>query len=103
MAGRSNYLFPGFKSEMIAAGTLRNWLYRQTREMGIPMKPHNFRHGLATLYLRDNPSGFSYAAQLLGNSASVVRQHYAWIDHDKELAEVQQEVAKLAGVKYGTQ
>jgi hypothetical protein len=101
-ATRSEYLFPGYKTEIISPNSLRNPLYRFTRDLGIPMTPHNFRHGLASIYLRDHPGEYSQAARLLDNTASTVRKHYAWIDEEAELATVQLELAKQAGFRHAS-
>lgn len=96
-AATSNYLFPGFESEIICAQVLRNWLADCSRDYGMPMHPHNFRHGLATLYLRSHPGDYSGAAKLLFVTPNTVRNHYAWIDKEAALRDVQVEVVKMAG------
>lgn len=98
-ADRSEYLFPGYRGQRISDEALRNWLQCHSRDLGIPMSPHNFRHGLASLWLRNRPGDYSGAARLLCNSPATVRAYYAWIDHDAEMVNVQAEVARQAGFR----
>ncbi|MCV2446902.1 hypothetical protein [Paracoccus sp. DMF] len=98
-ADRSEYLFPGYAGQRISDKSLRNWLQSHSRDLGIPMSPHNFRHGLASLWLRSRPGDYSGAARLLCNSPATVRAHYAWIDHDAEMVNVQTELARQAGFR----
>lgn len=100
-ADRSNYLFPGYEGELISAGALRGWLQDHGRNLGLPMNPHNFRHGLASIYLRDHPGEYSQAARLLCNTPETVRAHYAWIDEEAEMRVVQEKVAQLGGFRHG--
>ncbi|PVA06621.1 hypothetical protein DC363_08800 [Thalassorhabdomicrobium marinisediminis] len=99
-ASNSNYLFPGYKADRLSSTAFGNALYSHTRDLGIPMHPHNFRHGLATLYLRDHPGEYGQAARLLHNTSATVRKHYAWIDVERELFEVQREIARKAGFRH---
>lgn len=96
-ADRSEYLFPGYNGKKISDKALRNWLQHHSRDLGIPMSPHNFRHGLASLWLRSRPGDYSGAARLLCNSPATVRAYYAWIDHEAEMINVQNELARQAG------
>ncbi|WP_417809553.1 hypothetical protein [Thioclava sp.] len=96
---KSDFLFPGFEGEQIADQTVRDWLQRYSRDLGLPMKPHNFRHGLASLWLRSQPGDYVGAARLLCNSPAVVRKHYAWIDQEAEILKVQAELARQAGFR----
>lgn len=100
-AERSNYLFPGYNQEVISVTALRNWLQDHSRDLGMPMNPQNFRHGIASLYLRDHPGEYGQAARLLCNTPNVVRKHYAWIDEEAEMRKVQEEVARLGGFNDG--
>ena len=92
-ADRSEYLFPGYNGKRISDKALRNWLQHHSRDLGIPMSPHNYRHGLASLWLRSRPGDYSGAARLLCNSPATVRAYYAWIDHEAEMINVQAELA----------
>lgn len=96
-ADRSPFLFPGYSGTLIGQKTLGDWLTNHTRAIGLPMTPHNLRHGLATLHLKYHPGDYGGAARLLCNTPQTVRQYYAWIDEEAEMRNVQQEVAKLGG------
>ncbi|QUS37404.1 site-specific integrase [Falsirhodobacter algicola] len=98
-ADRSEYLFPGYNGKSISDKALRNWLQHHSRDLGIQMSPHNFRHGLASLWLRSRPGDYSGAARLLCNSPATVRTYYAWIDHEAEMINVQNELARQAGFR----
>lgn len=100
-AAHSPYLFPGYRTDVMGKESLRYWVQKHSMEMGLPMGPHNFRHGLASLYLRDHPGEYSQAALLLCISPEVVRSNYAWIDEEREMEMVQREVARLGGFTYG--
>lgn len=97
-ADRSDYLIPGYESRQISQTSLRNWLWTHSRDLGLPMKPHNFRHGLASLYLKYHPGEYNQAATLLGDKPETIRRYYAWIDNEAELAEVQRKVARMGGL-----
>jgi integrase len=60
--------------------TIRNAYRKAEKEAGVRIKPHWFRHGVATK-LRAN--GFSYEeiSDLLGNTVEVCRQRYARVDY----------------------
>lgn len=98
-AQTSEYLFPGFAAHggPIHGDTLRSWLKTHGRSIGIVMTPHDFRHGLASLYIRAHPGGYDHIARLLDNTPAVVRRYYAWIDNERVLFEVQQRMLKLGG------
>lgn len=97
-SNRSRGLFPGWKSEFLTAGGLRNWLAEHSGALGLPMTPHNFRHGGASLYLSYHPGDYAAAAQLLGDTEETVRHFYAWIDQQTEMQRVQTHIAKSAGI-----
>lgn len=94
-AEASDYVFPGPNGKPIDNRQVRSTLFKRTWELGIPMKPHNFRHGLTSLYLRAHPAAYSQAARLLGDNPDTVRKFYAWIDDEAEMATVQKEVAAM--------
>ncbi|WP_146673561.1 tyrosine-type recombinase/integrase [Thioclava sp. F36-6] len=93
----SDFLFPGYGGGQLSSTVLRGWLHRHARNHHLQMFPHNFRHGLASLYLRAQPGDYAGAARLLCNTPNVVRKYYAWIDEERELLEVQDKIIKMAG------
>lgn len=77
---------------------LYKWLTRSSAEIGLPMFPHNFRHGFATLLLARSWSNRGRAAAYLGCSVGVLDTFYGWIDKQQKLEEVQDLLAEvLAG------
>ena len=94
---QSPFLFPGYHGALIGQKSLGAWLTNHTRAIGLPMTPHNLRHGLATLHLKYHPGDYAGAARLLCITPQTARQYYAWIDEEAEMRNVQQEVAKLGG------
>jgi hypothetical protein len=95
-ADRSDLLIPGWHAAELSHAGFRNWLKQHSAEAGLPMKPHNFRHGQASLYLKHHPGEYSGAARLLGDKSEAVRTYYAWIDDDAEMARVQRLIAQKA-------
>lgn len=82
----------------LSGGLLYNWLTRSSAEIGLPMFPHNFRHGFATLLLARSWSNRGRAAAYLGCSVAVLDTYYGWIDKRQKLEEVQDLLAEaLAG------
>lgn len=77
---------------------LYKWFTRSSAEIGLPMYPHNFRHGFATLLLARSWSNRGRAAAYLGCSVGVLDTYYGWIDKQQKLEEVQDLLAEaLAG------
>ncbi|TNF21584.1 MAG: hypothetical protein EP318_06420 [Rhodobacteraceae bacterium] len=77
---------------------LYKWFTRSSADIGLPMYPHNFRHGFATLLLARSWSNRGRAAAYLGCSVGVLDTYYGWIDKQQKLEEVQDLLAEaLAG------
>lgn len=95
----SIWMFPSMKAPDRALGTnsARNWLHRHSAEIGLPMKPHWFRHAAASLYIREHAGAYDHVAQLLDDTPQVVRKFYAWIDEMAVLDEVQANILEHAG------
>jgi len=96
---RATHLFVSEQSARPLSGSmLYKWLTRSSAEIGLPMFPHNFRHGFATLLLARSWSNRGRAAAYLGCSVSVLDTFYGWIDKQQKLEEVQDLLAEvLAG------
>nr|WP_111300296.1 site-specific integrase [Paracoccus saliphilus] len=57
-AATSDYLFPAVTSSSALSEKLfREWFKKISRSLGLPMLPHNFRHGLASLLNRAGSAG----------------------------------------------
>ena len=95
----ATHLFVAEQSANPLAGSmLYKWLTRSSAEIGLPMFPHNFRHGFATLLLARSWSNRGRAAAYLGCSVNVLDIYYGWIDKRQKLEEVQDLLAEaLAG------
>ncbi|MCA1334907.1 hypothetical protein [Pseudooceanicola marinus] len=96
---RATHLFLSERSARPLSGSmLYKWLTRSSAEIGLPMFPHNFRHGFATLLLARSWSNRGRAAAYLGCSVGVLDTYYGWIDKRQKLEEVQDLLAEaLAG------
>lgn len=96
-ADRSEFVFPGIKSTgSLPYKTFLKWFKRQTRTAGLPMTPHNFRHGLASLLIQRNPGRWDLLERLLDDTIVTIRRNYAWVDKRRAIAEVQQFILDLS-------
>lgn len=96
---RTPYLFPSEKSERPLTGSvLYDWIEKSSHMIGVPMSPHNFRHGFATLLLSKSWGNKERASAYLGCSPQIIEKHYGWIDRQQKLEETQDLLAGyLAG------
>lgn len=78
-------LFPGV-SGAISKATLRDWIKLETAACGLPMRPHQARHAIASILLNRNPKRMAEIAALLGDRWSTVERNYAWLDEEKLVA-----------------
>ena len=96
----ATHLFVSEQSSNPLSGTmLYKWLTRSSAEIGLPMLPHNFRHGFATLLLARSWSNRGRAAAYLGCSVGVLDTYYGWIDKRQKLEEVQDLLAEVLACK----
>lgn len=95
----ATHLFVSERSaEPLSGAMLYKWFTRSSAEIGLPMFPHNFRHGFATLLLARSWGNRGRAAAYLGCSVGVLDAYYGWIDKRQKLEEVQDILAEaLAG------
>lgn len=96
----SIYLFPSpsERRNTISDATVRVWLRKHAVDEGLQIKPQQFRHGAASLYIRAYPGAYDHVAQLLDDKADTVRRFYAWIDDAAVMTKVQANVLKIAGI-----
>lgn len=97
-ADRSPFVFPGWTGPQVSDSALRKSLFKHSSELGLPMRPHNFRHGQASLHLKYHPGDYAAVARLLGDKPGTVRAYYAWLDDDAEMERVQRLIAEAAGL-----
>lgn len=94
---RSEYLFPSVtKPGSLAYKTFLGWFKRYSRSEGMPMTPHNFRHGLASLLLQRNPGRWDLLERLLDDTPATVRKNYAWVNERAKRVEVQKFILDLS-------
>ncbi|MDO6721655.1 hypothetical protein Q4560_00090 [Celeribacter halophilus] len=96
----SPFLFPGTDG----CGSLRyktflDWCKQHTRAYGLPMTPHKFRHGLASLLLQHNPGRWDLLERLLDDTPETVRKNYAWVNERAKRNEVQKYILDLSEVR----
>lgn len=98
-ADQSVFLFPSSRNsnEALSYPAIRLWVRRHVLEEGIQMTPHNVRHGIASLYLRNFPGAYEHVAYLLDDRSETVRQFYAWIDREAIMEQVQKNILQLGG------
>jgi len=96
-AEKSDFVFPGIEKDgPLPDKTFREWFKRETRAAGLPMTPHNFRHGLASLLIQKNPGRWDLLERLLDDSIVTIRRNYAWIDKRSSRKEVQHLILDLS-------
>lgn len=96
------YLFPSTTTvgHHVGTGSVRDWLDNYSAKIGLPIKPHLFRHAAASLYIKSHPGAYDHVAQLLDDSPQVVRRYYAWIDELAVLDQVQANILRNAGLDH---
>lgn len=93
-------LFPG-ETGAISTGTLRSWMAIETAAAGMPMRPHQARHLIATILINRHPDKIAMIAALLGDTVRTVDSTYAWLDREKLVAEAQGLVPTAASILRG--
>ena len=95
----SDYLFPGLNDPGgLRYGTLLEWFKTLTREAGLPMMPHKFRHGLASLLLQKNPGRWDLLERLLDDAPMTARRNYAWVNKRAQREDVMRYVLNLSEI-----
>ena len=90
-------LFPGTTGSILR-GTLRDWIKLETAACGLPMRPHQARHALASILLNRHPEKLAQIAALLGDKVSTVERVYAWLDREKLMEDAQAMIPTAAAV-----
>ncbi|MCV2879310.1 tyrosine-type recombinase/integrase [Sedimentimonas flavescens] len=95
-----SHLFPGVRGRgPLLYRTFLIWFKRLTRAAGIPMTPHKFRHGLASLLLQKNPGRWDLLERLLDDTPGTIRKNYAWVNARAQREEVQKYVLDLSEIR----
>lgn len=88
----SDYVFPALEAEprALVISTFDGWLTECSTKIGLPLLPHNFRHGICTIEIFHNPTCYPELETLTGDTEKTLRQHYAFIDRDRQTRTLQQ-------------
>ena len=82
----------------IGTATLRDWIKLETAARGLPMRPHQARHAIASILLDRNPEKIVQIAALLGDTVSTIERNYAWMDRERLMADAQGMIPTAASV-----
>lgn len=98
-ASSSPFLFPSIETTgSLQYKTFLGWFKRETRAAGLPMTPHNFRHGLASLLIQANPGRWDLLERLLDGTAGTARSYYGWVNKRTQRSDVQKYVLDLSRI-----
>lgn len=88
----SDYLFPALKAEArpLVLSTFDGWLAACSTSIELYLLPHNFRHGVCTLEIFHDPTCFEELENLTGDTTATLRQHYAFVDRERQSRSLQQ-------------
>ncbi|WP_417525761.1 hypothetical protein [Marinovum sp.] len=93
----SCYLFVAPRSaDHLSKSVLYTYLCDASDAIGMPLTPHNFRHGLASILLKRSLANVGKVATLLNNTPGVVLRNYGWINEEAVIEEVQDEIVEEA-------
>ena len=92
-AASSNALFPPIEAHHshLVDKTFGRWLLECSSEIALPLKSHNFRHGLASIMINEDPGCIEQIAMLLGDHPATVARYYAFLDRQRSLTKMQKE------------
>lgn len=87
---RPDLLFGGISYSRLSS------IWREvTLDNGVPMTPHQVRHGLATMMANEPGADFAIIAALLGDTEATVRRNYVFVDQARKHEEGQNILANL--------
>jgi integrase len=92
------HLFPSITKpgDPLDYATFDPWFQRAAAAVDLPMTFHRFRHGKATLLLKEDWGNLPLAAAELGNTIGVCARNYAWLDKQALYEEGQKVIVKRA-------
>ncbi|MFX0547456.1 hypothetical protein ACEWPL_018200, partial [Roseovarius sp. S1116L3] len=91
-ADLSDHVFPALEAEprSLVISTFDGWLTECSTKIGLPLLPHNFRHGICTIEIFHDPTCYPELETLTGDTEATLRQHYAFIDRERQSRSLQQ-------------
>ncbi|MBL3702122.1 hypothetical protein GI582_05350 [Sulfitobacter sp. BDSS02] len=90
-ADLSDHVFPALEAESrsLVISTFDGWLAECSTNIGLPLLPHNFRHGLCTIEIFHDPTCYPELETLTGDTEKTLRQHYAFVDRERQSRSLQ--------------
>ncbi|NVK57815.1 MAG: hypothetical protein HWE26_19620 [Alteromonadaceae bacterium] len=82
-ANQSRYLFPSLRGEVghMSEKHFRAGFKSRMRSIaGVPMNPHQMRHGQTSLLLDAHPNEIEVIAKRIGDHPSTLRTYYGWLN-----------------------
>ena len=93
----SIYLFVALESAAhLSRSVFYNYICEASEAIGMPMTPHHFRHGIASILLKRSLANVGKVATLLNNTSAVVLKNYGWINEEAVIEETQDEIVQEA-------
>ncbi|MCB1313714.1 MAG: site-specific integrase [Sedimentitalea sp.] len=94
---KSIYLFASIQTAggRMNPSTFRNWFQSAANDAGIPMTFHRFRHGFASILIREGES-MRIIADMLANTVGVCATRYAFLDPDRSARQAQEAMTRAA-------
>ena len=91
-ADLTDHVFPPLEAEprSLVISTFDGWLTECSTSIGLPLLPHNFRHGLCTIEIFHDPTCYPELETLTGDTEKTLRQHYAFIDRERQSRSLQE-------------
>ncbi len=87
----SSALFPAIDRghAHLRTKTFDTWLLECSTEIGLPMTPHNYRHGVCSIQINDDPNCIDELEILLCDRAETLKKYYAFLDRERTLRTMQ--------------
>jgi hypothetical protein len=91
---QTNHLFPACDGQKarLATRTFDTWMFQCSNTVGLPLTPHNFRHGYVSIQYAVDRTCLGDLAILLGDAESTLRDHYQFIDAARTAREIQDSI-----------
>jgi len=91
-AVHSDLVFPAIEplDKPLVVQTFDSWFARCSCAIGLPMTPHNFRHGVCSIEIYHDPSCYPELEAVTGDTEATLRRYYAFIDRARQRRAIQQ-------------